>query len=128
MLKFFFNWLTGGVLNRVLNSVDNAIDNETKRQEVKADAITKYVKTEVEDRVDARRYRFFWYGWCLFVLPLGFWWAAVLIDTALPFITWSIPNLPPAIQDKADMIFASMFGSGGLVAVGQAISGAVRRR
>jgi hypothetical protein len=128
MIKIFLNWFTGGVLDRIFDSVDNAVDNETKRQDIKANAINRYAETAAEDRADARKYRFFWYGWSLFVYPLGIWWALVMIDTALPFVDWGIPNIPISVQDKADLIFASMFGSGGLVAVGQAISGAVRRR
>lgn len=128
LIGALLSWLTGGVLDRILGSVDHAVSNETTREEIRANAANRYAETAATDRADARKYRFFWYVWMLFTVPTGLWWALVSLDTALPWVDWGIPNYPPSVQDKVDLIFASLFGSGGLVASAQAISSAIRGR
>lgn len=128
MISTILKWLTGGVLDRVLKSVDSAIDNETERQKVRADAIKTYVQSATEARIAAMQSRAFWYVWLLFAAPLGFWWALVLIDTALVFVDWGVPDLPLSIRPWADTIFASVFGSGAAVGSIQIIASAIRGR
>ncbi len=127
MLGAVLSWLTGGVLDRVLKSVDHAIDNETDRQKIRADAITRYAETAAEERADARRYRWFWYVWTLAAVGPCFWLFVVCLDTVFLF-SGNIPDLPESVKPYVSQIFASLFGSGGVVAVGQALSGAIRGR
>lgn len=118
----------GGPFNRIFDTVDNALDNETKRQDIRAEAVQRYAEVSAEERADSRRYRMFWLVWALFAVPLGLWWALVVGDTFLTFVNLGIPDLPQSIQPKADVIFGSIFGSGGGVAAMQAISSAIRGR
>ncbi|WP_434050840.1 MAG: hypothetical protein RDA78_16105 [Roseibium sp.] len=121
----------GGPFNRIFDTVDHAIDNETQRQGIRANALNKYAETAVLDRSDARKYRIFWVAWGLFVFPLGFWWSLVLIDTSLTgvfHVRLGIADLPDSIQPKANLIFASIFGSGGVALASQAIASAIRGR
>lgn len=69
----------------------------------------------------------FWFVWCLFAVPLGFWWALVCLDSIFLF-SGSIPALPPSIVPWADQIFNSIFLSGGGVAGATIIGRAIARR
>lgn len=127
------NWnpiaaIADSFFGRLFKTVDNAVDNETQRQNIRANAIERWAEMAAEERADSRRYRMFWVVWSLFAIPLGLWWALVVCDTFLTFIALDIPDLPQSIQPKADVIFGSIFGSGGGVAAMQAISSAIRGR
>jgi hypothetical protein len=124
----FLKWLTGGTLDRILSSVDSAIDNETERQRIRGEVISGYVKASSETKLVAMQSRTFWAVWALFAAPLGLWWALVMIDTALPFVAWSIPDLPSSVRPWANIIFGSLFGSGATVGAAQAIASAIRGR
>ena len=126
-LKSILSWLTGGVLDRLLKSVDHAVDNETERQQIRAQVVSKYVEAAAETRQTAMQSRVFWWTWALFSVPLGFWFAAVCVDSVFQF-TWNVADLPPAVKPYANQIFAAVFGSGAGVASLQAISNAIRGR
>jgi len=131
MLASIFKMFLNGPFNRIFDTVDHAIDNETDRQSIRANALNRYAETAAIDRADARKYRIFWLAWGLFVFPLGVWWALVLLDTAMTGVfqlRLGIADLPKSIQPKADLIFASIFGSGGVALASQAISSAIRGR
>lgn len=121
-------WLTGGTLDRILDTVDHKIDNETQRQDIRAKAITRFAEIEAEGRAAAMQHVWFWRVWTLFAGSLGLWWALVMVDTALPFISLSIPDLPASVRPWADTIIASIFGSGATVGAAQAIGSAIRGR
>lgn len=131
MLNGLITMFLRGPLNRIFDTVDHALDNETERQGIRANALGRYAETMAVDRADARKYRIFWFAWGLFVFPLGLWWALVLVDTVLTGVfqvKLGIADLPESIQPKADLIFASVFGSGGIALASQAISSAIRGR
>lgn len=115
-------------LSRLLRTIDNRIDNDTERERIKADVIQRYIETAAETKQAAMQSRAFWVVWSLFAAPLGIWWALVLLDTAMPFVAWSIPDLPASVRPWADIIFGSIFGSGATVGAAQAIAGAIRRK
>ncbi|MBG6145081.1 hypothetical protein IWQ51_003219 [Labrenzia sp. EL_142] len=116
-----------GPFNRIFKSIDHAVSNDTKRQEIRANAVNRYAETAAEERADARRYRAFWFIWCLFSGSVGFWFLAITIDTVFDF-SWSVADYPPSVKPYVDTIVASIFGSGGLVASAQALSSAIRGR
>ncbi|WP_421984157.1 hypothetical protein [Roseibium sp.] len=131
MLASVMKLFLAGPFKRIFDTVDHAVDNETKRQDIRANALNRYAESAAMDRADARKYRVFWMAWGLFVFPLGCWWALVLLDTALTGVfqvRLGIADLPESIQPTADLIFASIFGSGGVVLASQAISSAIRGR
>lgn len=116
-----------GPFGRIMDSVDHAVSNDTKRQEIRANAVNRYAETAAEERADARRYRPFWFIWCLFAGSVGAWFFAVTLDTIFDF-SWSVLDYPPSVKPYVDTIVASIFGSGGLVATAQGISSAIRGR
>jgi hypothetical protein len=128
VLGKILSWLTNGTLDRILDTVDHKIDNETQRQDIRARAITRFAEIEAEGRAAAMQHAWFWRVWALFAGSLGLWWAAVMLDTALPFISLSIPDLPPSVRPWADTIITSIFGSGAAVGAAQAIGSAIRGR
>jgi hypothetical protein len=69
----------------------------------------------------------FWAVWSLFAVPLGIWWAAVVLDSVFLF-SGAIPDLPDSIKPWADQIFNSIFLSGGGVAGVQLVAKAIGRR
>lgn len=122
-LKLFL----AGPFARVMDSVDHAVSNDTMRQDIRATAVTRYAETAAEERADSRRYRAFWFIWCLFSGSVGVWFFAITLDTIFDF-SWSVSDYPPSVKPYVDTIVASIFGSGGLVATAQAISSAIRGR
>lgn len=66
----------------------------------------------------------FWSVWALFAVPLGIWWAAVMIDSTWSF-AWSVPDLPMSVRPWADQIFNNIFYSGaglaGATVIGKAL-------
>ncbi|MEO0955802.1 MAG: hypothetical protein AAFY12_12470 [Pseudomonadota bacterium] len=117
----------GGPFSRIFDSVDHYVSNDTKRQDIRANAITRYAEASAEERADARRYRPFWFIWCLFSGSVGFWFFAITLDTVFGF-SWSVDPYPDTVKPYVDIIVASIFGSGGLVASAQALSSAIRGR
>lgn len=104
------SWLTGGVLDRILKSVDNSIDNDTKREEVKAEVIKSYLSSQVAILTG----RGWWFP-LLFLVPAGFWFAAVCIYSVLWCRAcvfpqaWTIAALPPPLDQWMGAIVASLF-------------------
>ncbi|EFO29370.1 conserved hypothetical protein [Roseibium sp. TrichSKD4] len=126
MLKLF-KLIFSGPFDRIMGSVDHYVSNETKRGDIAASALARYAETAAEERADARRYRVFWFVWCLWSGSAGIWFALITLDTIGGF-SWSIADYPPSVKPYVDTIVASIFGSGGLVATAQAISSAIRGR
>lgn len=110
MFQAILSWLTGGVLDRILKSVDNSIDNDTKREEVKAEVIKSYLSSQVAILTG----RGWWFP-LLFLVPAGFWFAAVCVYSVL-FCkacmfpqAWTIAALPPPLDQWMGAIVASLF-------------------
>lgn len=127
MLDKLASFLLAGPFDRIMKSVDHVVSNDTKRQEIRANAVNRYAEAAAEERADARRYRAFWAIWCLFSGSVGIWFFAITIDTIFDF-SWSVHDYPPSVKPYVDTIVASIFGSGGLVATAQALSSAIRGR
>lgn len=110
--------------------LENRNNIETTRRETALAAIA--------ERQDARRasaetvqaamgHKPFWLVWSLFAVPLGLWWAAVVLDSIF-LVSGAIPDLPGSIKPWADQIFNSIFLSGGGVAAAQLAAKAIARR
>lgn len=75
----------------------------------------------------AMHHRPFWIGWLMFVLPLGLWWNAVLLDSVFLF-SGNIPDLPPSVRPWADMIIENIFMPGAVVAGATVLGKAIQKR
>lgn len=99
MLSAILNWLLSGPLDRMLKSVDNAVDNETTREQIKAELAKSYLSAQVSVLTG----RGWWFP-LFFVVPAGFWFAAVCIYSvfwckacAFPQ-PWTIAALPAPLD------------------------------
>ena len=111
MLRSLFNWLTGGVLDRVLDTVDRRMDAQTEANKLKADIIREHYRS----RSDFMRAGGFWLM-LIFALPLAFWWAAVIMYSVIWCAgcaypqTWTVAALPPPLDEWAGLIILAIFG------------------
>lgn len=110
MFAAILKWLTGGVLDRILSTVDHTIDNQTEREKVKTEAVKAYVSAQVSI-ANSRQ----WWFPLFFLIPAGFWFAAVCIYSVL-FCRgcafpqdWSIAALPPPLDEWMGWIVGSLF-------------------
>jgi len=97
-------------LSRLLKTLDNKIDNETERERIKAETVQAYVAAQAQVLTG----RGWWFP-AVFILPLGLWWAAVIVysilfcqSCAFPQ-SWSIAALPSPLDDWSGAIIASLF-------------------
>lgn len=138
MLALLGSTILSALPNTILSGFRSWLDHraavadsqeKTKREVTirQIDAIMEAQKQAAETQRAAMSHRPFWVVWMLFALPLGVWWAAVVMDTVFLF-SGSIPDLPESIKPWADMIFMSLFGSGAGVAGATLIAKAVATR
>ncbi|WP_068312578.1 hypothetical protein [Polycladidibacter hongkongensis] len=119
--------LGGGLFDRLFQSIDHAGLQETERQRLRARVIEAQVEADAATRQQAMQNKWFWRAWSLFALPLGLWWALVLIDTALdlPIV---VHDLPDSVRPWADTIFYGLFGAGAGLRTAETIASAITRR
>ena len=103
-------WLTGGTLDRILDSVDRKVSDTTERERIKADLITEYTKAQASVLTG----RGWWFP-LFFIVPLGFWFAAVCVYSVLwcedckYAQSWTVAALPPPLDEWAGAIIGSLF-------------------
>lgn len=119
-LSFLVKLLTGGALDRVLDTVDAKVAAETDKEKIKGEII----KTHYATRGDYMRAGGF-VLMLIFALPLGFWFASVVVYSVLwcqgcayP-MSWSIAALPPPLDEWAGYIIISIFGVIGVDRLGR---------
>lgn len=110
LLKLVLGWFTGGTLDRVLDTVDARVNNETERERIKTEVVTEYMKAQATILTG----RGWWFP-LLFLVPAGFWFAAVCVYSVLwcracayP-MDWTIAALPPPLNEWMGAIVASLF-------------------
>lgn len=91
--------------------------NQTARMKAELEAQTAAERTQASVIKHAMSHQVFWWVWALFAIPLGMWWALVMLDTMTPphILSLRIPTLPASIQPYADQIFNNVFYSGAAV-------------
>lgn len=110
MFKALLSWLTGGTLDRIFTTIDKSMDNETERQKIKTQAVSDYVKAQVEISNSKQ-----WFFPLFFLIPAGLWFAAVCVYSVLwcrgcAFPQdWSIAALPSPLNDWMGWIVGSLF-------------------
>lgn len=121
MFGTMLSWLTGGVLDRILTTVDKRVDNETEREKIKTQAVETYVQAHVQI-ANSRQ----WFFPLFFLIPAGFWFAAVCVYSVLwcrgcayPQ-EWTVAALPPPLDEWMGVIVASLFiGKAGEMLIGR---------
>lgn len=111
ILTAILGWFTGGTLDRILDTIDAKMDSEVERERVKAEVTKTYVNAQANLLVGRT-----WWFQLLFVIPLGFWWAAVITDSVFTF-DWDVAALPSPLDDWAAWIISALFLVDGTKAV-----------
>lgn len=108
-LAWLGNFLTGNLVGRVFDTIDKKVESEADREKLKADVM----RTWLQNRVSLP-----WYVDALFIAPLAFWWASIIVysmiwcsNCAFPQ-GWSIAALPDPLNEWAGWIIMSRFGVG----------------
>lgn len=103
--------LTGGSLEKILDVIENKLDNETKKEEIKAEVTKKWIDAQASLLVGRT-----WWFQLFFVLPLGFWWTAVILDSIFGW-EHDVASLPGITEDFAAAIISALFIVDGTKAV-----------
>ena len=110
MWETVIGWFLKGPLDRIFRTVDNAINNETTREQIKADL----AKSCLPSQVAILTGRGWWFP-LLFIVPAGFWFAAVCVYSVLwckarafPQ-SWTIAALPSPLDQWMGAIVGSLF-------------------
>lgn len=106
---------TGGSLESILNTIDKGMDDEVRKEEVKADVTKKWIDRQADLLVGRT-----WWFQLFFVIPLGFWWTAVCLDSVFGW-EHDIAALPSPLDDWAAAIIGALF----IVDGGKALLGRV---
>lgn len=103
MFKTILGWLTGGTLDRILETIENRMDNETEKERIKAEVTKTYVNAQANLMVGRT-----WWFQLFFVIPLGLWWTAVILDSIFGW-QHNIAALPKPLDEWAAWIISALF-------------------
>lgn len=99
----FLRVFTGGTLDSILDTINKRMDSETEREKVKADVTKKWIEAQAGLLVGRT-----WWFQLFFVIPLGVWWTAVILDS---IFRWEhdIAALPYPLDEWAGWIISALF-------------------
>lgn len=94
---------TGGSLEKILDTINRKMDNEVQREEIKAEVTKKWVEAQAQLLVGRT-----WWFQLFFVIPLGVWWTAVILDSIFGW-EHNIAALPSPLDEWAGWIISALF-------------------
>lgn len=109
--KGFGQLFTGGGLDTILQTIDKNMTHADKKEEVKAEVTKTWINAQAALLVGRT-----WWFQLFFVIPLGLWWTAVILDSILPG-RWDIASLPGPLEEWAAWIISALFIVDGTKAV-----------
>lgn len=95
--------ITGGTLDKILDTIDRKMDDGVKKEEIKADVTKTWISAQASLLVGRT-----WWFQLFFVIPLGFWWTAVIVDSVFGF-EHNIAALPNPLDEWAGWIITALF-------------------
>lgn len=110
---FIASLFTGGSLGKILDTINKKMDNEVLKDQIKADVTKKWVEAQAALLVGRT-----WWFQLFFVIPLGLWWTAVILDSIFGW-EHNIAALPKPLDEWAGWIVSALF----LVDSGKALIG-----
>lgn len=99
----FLRMFTGGTLDSILDTINKRMDSEVEREKVKADVTKKWIEAQANLLVGRT-----WWFQLFFVIPLGLWWTAVILDSIFGW-EHNIAALPQPLDEWAGWIISALF-------------------
>lgn len=123
LFSFLLKIGLGGVIDKAIAFMQRKAELEVDQEKLRTELTAEYMRQVVEETrimADFNKAKFsfpwFWMFAALFVLPLGFWWSAVILDSVFGF-SWSVADLPTReMKDAAGSMIEWLFYVGGGVA------------
>lgn len=103
-VKWALSLFTGGSLDRILDTIEKRMDNEVTKEEIKAEVTKVWINAQANLLVGRT-----WWFQLFFVVPLGFWWAAVMVDSVFQVEAWNVASLPSPLDEWAAYIISALF-------------------
>lgn len=144
ILGMILNWLGGGIITDLVNSyfrsIEKRAESSNERERIQANRQLAEIKEQSETVRWAMGFRIFWVVWCLFTVPLGVYFAwIILVDKLCVMLIvpewlgggWcgsATDPLQGEIALWARVIVNSIFPSGALVGGAQVIAKAIDNR
>lgn len=100
---FLASIFTGGSLDKILDTINKRMDNDVLREQIKADVTKKWVESQASLLVGRT-----WWFQLFFVIPLGLWWTAVILDSIFGW-QHNIAALPKPLDEWAGWIISALF-------------------
>lgn len=108
---------TGGNLESILKTIDRMMDDGDRKEAIKADVTKKWIDAQAGLLVGRT-----WWFQLFFVIPLGVWWTAVILDSIFGW-DHNIAALPQPLDQWAAWIISALF----LVDGTKAVTGMIRK-
>jgi hypothetical protein len=123
ILAFLIKIGLSGVVERGIKLMERRAELEVDKEKLRTELTAEYMRQVVEETrimADFNKAKFsfpwFWMFAALFVLPLGFWWSAVILDSVFGF-SWNVADLPTReMKEAAGSMIEWLFYVGGGVA------------
>lgn len=94
---------TGGSLEAILKTIDKGMNDDVKKEQIKAEVTQTWIKAQAQLLVGRT-----WWFQLFFVVPLGFWWSAVILDSVFGW-EHNIAALPAPLDEWAAWIITALF-------------------
>ena len=104
IIPFVLKIFTGGSLNTILNTIEKYVDKQETRDQLQADVTKTWINAQANLLVGRT-----WWFQLLFVIPLGFWWSAVIMDSVFQFSWLEVAKLPDPLDDWATWMISALF-------------------
>lgn len=116
IIAFLLKLGLGGIVDKAIGVMEKRAELENDKERLKAMTTVELAKAAVQEaQIMAEfnkaklSYSGFWVFTALFIVPLGAWWTAVIVDSIFGF-SWSVANLPtPEMRDWAGSMIRWLF-------------------
>lgn len=102
--KWLLSLVTGGSLEKILDVIERKMDNEVTKEEIKAEVTKTWINAQANLLVGRT-----WWFQLFFVIPLGFWFTCVILDSVFMIDSWVISALPQPLDEWSGWILSSLF-------------------
>jgi hypothetical protein len=120
LLAWVLKFASSGLVDKALRYMEQKAALGSERERIKSQITVEAVKAAVsETRIMANlqkskfEYLLYWVFAGLFVLPLGFWWAAVILDSVFLF-GWKVATVP-VLEEWGGQMIRWLFYTGTIV-------------